>query len=68
MCQKDRVLNHLKSGKTITPMEALIEYGTMSLQYHIYKLREEGYDIRTTMRQSLNKKRFAEYKMLHHTY
>jgi len=64
MCQLDRVLHHLKSGKSITPMEALVEYGTMSLQVHIFKLRERGYNIRTRLRSSLNKKRFAEYKLV----
>jgi len=29
MSQKSNILNHLKSGKSITPLEALQEYGSL---------------------------------------
>ena len=41
------ILNHLKSGKEITPMEALELYGCFRLGAVIYKLKDDGYKIHT---------------------
>lgn len=41
------ILNHLKSGKEITPMEALELYGCFRLGAIIFNLKEEGYKIHT---------------------
>ncbi len=64
MSQKRMILNHLLTGYTITPLEAYFEYGTLSLQYHIFRLRQEGYLIKTTMKTSLNNKRYATYQLV----
>ena len=43
------VLEHLKSGKTITSMEAIQQYGFTRLSSIIHTLRNYGYDIETKM-------------------
>lgn len=48
MSKKDRVLNHLKKYKSITPKEAYFEYGSMRLSSIIFELRKE-YKIKTNM-------------------
>lgn len=60
--QSARILSHLKSGKSITPIEALTMFDCFRLGARIADLRKEGYDIKTTI---LNKgvKRFASYSL-----
>lgn len=58
--QKARILSHLLSGKSITPMEALNQYGCFRLSARIYDLIDDGYNIKKVMRE-VNGKRFAEY-------
>lgn len=41
------ILNHLKTGASINPLEAFSKYGVYRLGAVIYILREEGYDIST---------------------
>ncbi len=47
MTKKDKVLAHLMNGKSITPMEALTEYGSFRLGAIIFDLRAEGHKIDT---------------------
>lgn len=62
MNQTDSILDHLKSGRSITPLEALELYGVFRLGARILDLRREGYDIQTeTVHQ--NKKHFAKYHL-----
>ena len=60
--QSARILSHLKSGKSITPIEALTLFDCFRLGARIADLRKEGYEIKTTI---LNKgvKRFASYSL-----
>jgi len=44
--QNALVLKHLKSGKSLTPLTALSQYGIMRLAARIYDLRQQGHDIR----------------------
>lgn len=64
MSIKEKIRRHLESGETITPLQALQEYGTMSLPYHVFALRREGYDIRTRIKTSFSGRRYAEYYMV----
>ena len=41
----NQVLAHLKSGKPITPVEALGEYGCFRLGARIFDLKKRGYRI-----------------------
>lgn len=61
--QKDAIYNHLKSGKSITPIEALNRYGSFRLGAIIHKLRREGYEIETKYITNKYGNKFAEYKM-----
>lgn len=62
MTQTEAILSHLLSGKSITPLEALNEFGCFRLGARILDLRKEGYEIETeTVHQ--NGKHFARYCM-----
>jgi len=59
--QTRQVLKHLEDGSTITPIQALNLFGVFRLADVIFKLRNKGYDIKTTIVKQ-GRKRFAEYK------
>ena len=60
--QSDAILEHLKSGKSINPIEALNLYGCFRLGARILDLRREGYEIETETVHT-NGKHFAKYRM-----
>lgn len=62
MTQTDSILIHLKSGKSITPLEALELWGCFRLGARVNDLRREGYEIETEIIEQ-NGKRFARYSM-----
>ena len=66
MTQISRVLDHLKSGKTITSIEAIKLYGATRLSAIIWELRRDGYDIASNMIEVKNrygeKTHVAEYR------
>lgn len=64
MTQNDAILRHLKRGRTITPLQALHEYGCFRLSGRIYDLRQEGHNIHMQLVETDNGKRVAEYRML----
>ena len=45
MNQTNVVLSHLKSGRTITTMDAYELYGITRLSAKIFELRDKGYNI-----------------------
>ena len=47
MTQNEMILTHLRDFGSITPVEAMKEYGCMRLGARIYNLKREGHDIRT---------------------
>ena len=47
--QNAQILARLKSGKTITPLEALAEFGCLRLSGRIYDLRRDGHQIEDTV-------------------
>lgn len=65
--QRLRIMQHLKSGKTLTQLEALREYGIMRLPARIEELRKRGEPIATEMITVENKYgervRVAEYRL-----
>lgn len=65
--QKDMVLDYLKHNDGISHRIAEEEFGATRLADIIYKLRKEGYDIRTEMIKTKNKfgraTEFAAYKL-----
>lgn len=60
--QKQRILEYLKTGKSITKLEALKMFGCWNSGDIIFKLRRE-HTIETTMITN-GKKRFASYKLI----
>lgn len=62
--QKDMILDHLMSGRSLTPMEALNLYGSFRLGARIADIRAEGYIVYTEMvKDSKTGKRYAQYSM-----
>ena len=62
MSQEQQILNHLKSGRALTPIEALSKFGCFRLGARIHDLRNQGYPILTRTVKSKGKQ-FAEYYM-----
>lgn len=60
--QNEEILAWLKSGKTITPLEALEKFGCFRLGGRIYELKRQGVAIVTNM-VTKNGKRFAQYSL-----
>lgn len=65
--QEQMILEHLKEGRSITPLEALNRYGCFRLAAVIHKLRED-YLIETENTESENGKHFATYKLVRELY
>lgn len=67
MSQKEKVLKYLQSGKTLTPIQAMNWWGVMRIGARIWDLRDEGYNITTTMKEVKNrygqKCMVAEYRL-----
>lgn len=61
--QCEMVLKHLKSGKTLTPIDALNEFGCFRLASRVLDLRAMGYDIRAR-RLTQGEKTFSQYYLV----
>ena len=59
--KKGMVLNHLKSGRTLTQLQALRLYGAGRLASTVFRLKEEGYDIKKNIIYNLLSEGYAEY-------
>ena len=64
MTQTDAILEYLKQHKSISPVEALTVAGCFRLAARINDLRNRGYDIKTTLKQDVNGKRYARYQLV----
>jgi len=62
MSQKDAVLQHLLTGASITPLEALRICGSLRLSERIRELEAEGVQIMHTMVKA-GEKRVCSYKL-----
>lgn len=62
MTQINHIKDHLRSGRTISPLEALGLYGVFRLAARIKELRDQGWDIETENRRDPNGKKYAVYK------
>ena len=56
--KQEKVLIHLQTHGSITPLEALNKYGSLRLGALIFNLRKEGHDIETNI---VPKKGYAKY-------
>lgn len=68
MSQCNRVLQHLQAYGSITPLEAMQEYGIMRLGARIYDLKKMGYSIDSSMETGKNRYgesiSYARYSLL----
>ena len=68
MTQNEKIKRHLIEVGTITPLEALGEYGIMRLASRISDIKKEGFRITRTLKTAQNRygetTRFAEYKLV----
>ncbi len=64
MTQRNEILAYLKSGRTLTPLEALNRFGCLRLGARIYDLNHEGYKIKSKLVNVGNGKRVAEYSLI----
>ena len=60
--QAEKILAHLKTGKTISPLEALERFGCFRLGGRIYDLKKQGHVIETKT-VTKNGKHYAEYRL-----
>jgi hypothetical protein len=64
MSQTELVLKHLRVGKSLTPIDALVEYGCFRLAAIVHILKRDGWNIETfIVKDKINKKRYAKYVM-----
>ena len=49
MTQQQRILEHLKSGKTLTRLDSWSELGILECPARISELRDKGWPIKTEM-------------------
>jgi hypothetical protein len=61
--QTEQIRAHLLSGRDITPLEALDQYGCFRLAARVSDIREEGHDIETIIEER-NGKRYARYRLV----
>jgi hypothetical protein len=62
MTQTNSILDYLKTGKSITPLEALDRFGCFRLGARILDIKHLGWDIDTEIVEQ-NGKRFASYSI-----
>lgn len=60
MSQEFQIEHYLRSGHSLTPIEALNMFGCFRLSGRILNLRQQGLDIKTEIVKQ-NGKRFAKY-------
>lgn len=58
MTQEQMIIRHIKKFGSITPVQAMKEYGIMRLSARIWDLKDKGYPIETNIETSEN--RFGE--------
>ncbi|WP_100137869.1 helix-turn-helix domain-containing protein [Snodgrassella alvi] len=63
--QTSQILEYLKDGNSITPLDALRKFGCMRLGARIYDLRQDGHVINTRMvKDEKSRRRYARYSLV----
>lgn len=60
MTQCEQILKHLQTRGTLTPIDALNEYGVFRLAARVKDLRDSGHNV-VTIRETQGEKVFARY-------
>lgn len=55
LTQKQKVFRHLNQIGPLTPVQAFFDYSIMRLAAIVFDLKDDGYDIETTILKSENK-------------
>lgn len=63
MTQNQNILQYLKAGNRITPLEALNKFGSLRLGARIHDLKRLGYNIQKEIK-TQGKQHFAEYYLV----
>ena len=63
MTQSEQILNHLKSGHSITPIDALNLFGCFRLGARVFELKRSGHNIHSELCELDNGKHVARYWM-----
>lgn len=61
--QLDHLRKHLRSGRSITPLEALGLYGVFRLAARILELKNSGWSIQNDIRHDPNGKVYSTYSL-----
>lgn len=62
MSQNDNILRHLRKGRSLTAMQAIVQFKAFRLAARIRNLRDAGHPIRSRLVHKSGKK-WAEYWM-----
>ena len=62
MTQETQIINYLKTGKKLSPLEALKKFGCFRLGARIFDLKQKGHNIATQFKPKKGKT-FAEYSL-----
>ena len=63
MTQKEQILDHLRKGGSLTPLESLEMFGCLALSQRMGELRRDGWPIESHLVELPNGKRVARYRM-----
>ena len=63
MTQNNTLLNHMMTGRSISPLEALGLYGVFRLAARMFELKGMGVDIQKVTKVDINGKQYAEYSI-----
>lgn len=61
MSQSDAILEALRRGETLTPLDALKRFGVFRLGARIFDLKKAGYNIEMRLIETPSGKHVAEY-------
>ncbi|PIT18271.1 helix-turn-helix domain-containing protein [Snodgrassella alvi] len=63
--QTSQILEYMRAGNSITPLDALRKFGCMRLGARIYDLKQDGYVINTLMvKDEKSGRRYARYSLV----
>lgn len=61
--QCKRILKYLRTGKSLTPLDAFLKFDTMNLAQRIQNLEDLGVKIKVRMIKTDSGKRVAQYRI-----
>jgi len=65
MSQNQKILKHLSSGKSLSPLQALGLFGCYRLAGRIYDLKRAGHQIETIIKSDDQGRTYASYVLKH---